>query len=586
MKFPCRRFGVVALACTTASAFTTLSAFGYSTRSIVSDACHESISIRAVRQARAELPSLMPTEAETRDDRALLDDLPFELDSDVADLGTATLILGNRDNDLKGLESDDLDLLATVHGSPALQREHCLRGPDQDVPGGSEAALEDCRQYIREQVQSALAGVDASGVDGDVRIPIEVVLEFRGSVKVSLPLFYVEMGRALHALQDGFSHTYRVPTDQRVVSQVLNYVEILEEEKYVESRDGPPHSSPLDECQNLDAPRRERLDLAMRASADLLRAALDPALDETARMASIDLVLDEYLSHEPTASQVARGFTEGCRAGNDWCEAPEEQYEQSSGCSLAPRAPRRIVWPIPALLFAAVACLRRRRRGSLMTALPLALGALALVPTARAQEVDESPPEQAAIPEAGEEEPKAVAVPDADAQSGVAVADVTPMTSEREPFPFGMHLHGAIAVENPAFAAGVGLRYRVSSNLLLGVDGEWNPFWSLDSGNVRTGTANFFVTGVIRFPLDFQRVNLRTTLEAGGSRMLFDLVGVPQGSMGLFFGISPLGIDYEISRSVYLVIEPSHIAIPIPQLSGVPYAYPQYRFTIGVQIGA
>jgi hypothetical protein len=121
---------------------------------------------------------------------------------------------------------------------------------------------------------------------------------------------------------------------------------------------------------------------------------------------------------------------------------------------------------------------------------------------------------------------------------------------------------------------------------LIGIDGEWNPFWSFGRGTFRRGTANGYATAVFRFPLDFQRVNLRSTLHFGASRMLFDLVGVPKGSTGLFVGFNLLGLDYELSRSLYLVIEPAEVAIPIPKLTTVPFAYPQYRLTIGLQFGS
>ncbi|HMJ11846.1 MAG TPA: hypothetical protein VK524_10560, partial [Polyangiaceae bacterium] len=99
------------------------------------------------------------------------------------------------------------------------------------------------------------------------------------------------------------------------------------------------------------------------------------------------------------------------------------------------------------------------------------------------------------------------------------------------------------------------------------------------------GSTNVYAVGIFRFPLRFQRVNLRSTLQLGISRMNFDLYGVPKGSVGPFVGFNLLGIDVELSRSIYLVVDPAHIALPIPQTTGVPYVYPQYRFTLGFQFG-
>lgn len=54
----------------------------------------------------------------------------------------------------------------------------------------------------------------------------------------------------------------------------------------------------------------------------------------------------------------------------------------------------------------------------------------------------------------------------------------------------------------------------------------------------------------------------------------------------LFFGVTPLGLDVRLSRTVLLVLNPGHIAVPAPHLEGLPFAYVQYRFTVGVQLGA
>ena len=79
------------------------------------------------------------------------------------DLGGATLLIGTRDNDLKGRSSDNLAYLGAVHGDPNNQDEHCLRSAGQDEPGGSAAAVAACRAYIRGRVAEALDGLGANG---------------------------------------------------------------------------------------------------------------------------------------------------------------------------------------------------------------------------------------------------------------------------------------------------------------------------------------------------------------------------------------------------------------------------------------
>ena len=94
---------------------------------------------------------------------ALIDDLEFMPANDMTDLGGATLLVGVRDNDLKGRDSNDLSQLALVHGDPAAQREHCLRNAHEKEPGGSATAVLDCRAFIRERIAQALDGLDATG---------------------------------------------------------------------------------------------------------------------------------------------------------------------------------------------------------------------------------------------------------------------------------------------------------------------------------------------------------------------------------------------------------------------------------------
>ena len=108
----------------------------YTVSSLVSSGCHERITSEALRTVRLELPTAGPLPL-TSDERALVDDLQFKADGDMRDLGGATLLIGVRDNDLKGRSAGDLTMLAGVHGDPNTQQEHCLRNVSQDEPGGS-----------------------------------------------------------------------------------------------------------------------------------------------------------------------------------------------------------------------------------------------------------------------------------------------------------------------------------------------------------------------------------------------------------------------------------------------------------------
>src|SRR5579864_6539795 len=141
---------------------TSRTADAYTVKNIFSRGCHEEITSAALRTVRGELATAAPLPA-TADEQALIDDLQFTPDSDMKDLGGATLLVAVRDNDLKGRGSEDVTQLAAVHGNPDGQQEHCLRSQDQDEPSGSESAVAACRAFVRGKILEALDGLDAAG---------------------------------------------------------------------------------------------------------------------------------------------------------------------------------------------------------------------------------------------------------------------------------------------------------------------------------------------------------------------------------------------------------------------------------------
>jgi len=291
----------------------------YTIASLLTPGCHEPITSQALRTVRAELATAAPL-AITANDRALVDDLQFTLEPDMKDLGGATLVVAARDNDLKGLSSDDLSYLSEVHGNPANQDEHCLRSGDHVEPGGSAAAVLACRAFIRTRIEEALDGLDEHGQpDPARRTPLRLELSLRGNVSAPLPTYYVRMGQALHAVEDSFTHTYRTP-DGMQITVVMNWVKAAKG-KLVESRDGPPHAAKLDVCNDPDDLRRTRRELATAAATELLRATLDPKKSRDRKLAAVDRTLDEYLGYSP-----------GCTFDNNWCDAAERQYADAAGC--------------------------------------------------------------------------------------------------------------------------------------------------------------------------------------------------------------------------------------------------------------
>ncbi len=601
-------------------------AHAYTISTPITDGCHESITSRALRAVRTELATAAPLAA-NGNEQALIDDLQFVPAADMNDLGAVTLLLAVRDNDLKGRSAQDLTQLAEVHGDPDAQHEHCLRAGSQDEPEGSAAALDRCRVFIRTRILEALAGLDASGKpDLGKRTTLGVYLALRHHVDAPLPTYYVRMGQAIHALQDSFSHTYR-SADGMKITVVLSYLDQVDG-NLVESRDGPAHATELDRCDDPDTLRETRRVLATAASTEILRATLDPQKSTDQKMAAVDVVLDSYLSYAP-----------GCTFDNGWCNAPERQYEDAAGCGCSSVGKSGGLWALlPGIALAGLGIARRIRRRrrlspSLGAALALAIASWLGAGPARAQSNDAS---SEAPPDAGEPTTRKVKIPARPATptsaakpeetittttipgetpstpDTTATEIVTPRTTtttvtsptqpdKRKPPPptlvpvaepgprdvsataWGAFLGASGAFDNPALAAALGLRLRANSNWIFGLDGEWNP-WIGHGAAIKPGVANLYGTVILQLPLAYENFNLRSSLSLGGSRLLMNLYGAPKGSTGFYFDVSFLGIAWKLSRTFYLIINPMNIAVPIPQLKGVPLTYPQYRFTVGLEV--
>src|SRR5678815_658036 len=156
------------------------------------EGCHEPITAQALRTVRATLDTA-PVLAPSRDDAAMIADVLFKPPADfVNDVAGMTLLLGVRDNDLKGVNPlSSLDLIQ-VHGSPTTQQEHCIRSSSDDNADGDQSALAACRAFIIATATEALDGLDASGkVDPEHRTPFTLFVATRGEISPQLPLFYV-----------------------------------------------------------------------------------------------------------------------------------------------------------------------------------------------------------------------------------------------------------------------------------------------------------------------------------------------------------------------------------------------------------
>jgi hypothetical protein len=111
----------------------------YTVSTIVTDGCREALTLGAAGRPRGVASRRRPCRRGA--DAPIVADLPFELEPDARELGAVSLLLGVRDNDLKGRGSTDLQALALIHGDPTTQDEHCLRNLEDEEPDGTSPAI-------------------------------------------------------------------------------------------------------------------------------------------------------------------------------------------------------------------------------------------------------------------------------------------------------------------------------------------------------------------------------------------------------------------------------------------------------------
>ena len=242
--------------------------------------------------------------------------------NDAQRLIITTLFVGVRYPDQAGFAIHDLRELRAIHLAEEGQEEHFLRAVDQDWAEGDAQAVASGRQFILDVIDTAY---DTYFNDQDAQTMIEVKfwLEYYGTVDVLVwaPMFY--LGRAIHALQDSFTHAIRSEDTTRIYS-VLNFVDGLST-RWSEARDGARHSDFVDDCTRPEvAPLVES---ATQASSELMQAAV--LYFATGDRESVEQVLDRWLTYEP-----------GCGYNEGYCDSPWVEYtrrlttEPLLGCTI------------------------------------------------------------------------------------------------------------------------------------------------------------------------------------------------------------------------------------------------------------
>jgi MYXO-CTERM domain-containing protein len=558
----CRR-AAVGMALIAPSIATPGVAHAFQVETATTSGCHESITLEALDRVgwpgELEPPPLDDT------GRRIADDVPFNLPDDRRDLWTIALLIGVRYNDVADHDPFDLPALSQMHGAPDRQPEHCLRQADDDGEAGDQRALDACRDFVLDQVAQALAAGDGDDVDLDARGVVKTHLLFRGKVELDLPAYPFHVGRALHALQDSYTHAFRDP-DNGEVRTVLNWVEGNLESGGDPQRDGHAHMMQLDQC-GAGAGQVRRRGWAVDASADLLAALARADGGRDGRLDRVGAVFSAHTEREP-----------GCTADNDWCDAQE--LTLSTGCS-ASGAENGPGWPLAALgLIGLARSSARRVRSRAQRVATVALAAALLTPATAGAQTTRDKDEDAAARQKAEKQA------DRSDRSEEASLQREERVIERLPDPvsetWGVAFNVGAAIDRGAGAVSLGARWNPWRDLGFGLDAEYNPWVSVSGFEVAPGAASLYVPVIWRLKR-FGTWELRSTAYAGASMILFDLVGVDSGTVGLFGGINPLGLALPLGGHAKLVVKPGDVAISAPQLRGIPYYYLQYRFTIGVE---
>jgi hypothetical protein len=161
-------------------------------------------------------------------------------------------------------------------------------------------------------------------------------------------------------------------------------------------------------------------------------------------------------------------------------------------------------------------------------------------------------------------------------------AKVMEAIPDRVTHTWGASLTAGLAFDRGGGAAAGGVRFVPSESFTLGLDIEYNPWVSFADLDVAAGAASVYIPVIWKLRR-FGTWELRSTFYAGASMLLFDLVGADRGSIGPFVGWNPLGLAIPIGADTKLIVKPGDIALPIPQMAGIPFYYHQYRFTVGIE---
>lgn len=305
--------------------FAAAPAHAFTVQSGFTNGCHERISVASFLNGSGSLDLVADDQVPDGEWEEILEHLYPQ----AAAFGRAqrfvifSIITGARAPDSEGFSLTNLAVLRSVQSDPAGQYIHCLRSAEDDYEEGNDTALAGCRGAIRGELEQAFDSFTSN--EGFSLIEVSMTLENYGTIEVEVSPVGYHFGRALHTLQDSFTHTLRAP-DLRSVVHIMNY-EAAIADTLDEERDGMAHSAAADSCVTVggvtgELVNRDRVFAAMEAGADLVRAFVRVSERRIANQEFLTAEVDAVLLKWFRRSQPEALGYEVCNMENDYCASP------------------------------------------------------------------------------------------------------------------------------------------------------------------------------------------------------------------------------------------------------------------------
>lgn len=316
--------------------------------------CHERLAQESLTLAGYQSAPPVLTDV----DRSLFEAVEFSTSFMDKNIFALSLIIGTRSVDVENSSWISLAEVIGFHNDPAVQNKHCLRSKEQDFQKGDADAVESCKKAILDEVDMALGGADVP--DFSARETVPFYLQYLGEREISVSRFYYHLGRALHAVHDSFAHSYRTE-DRTGIVAVDNWIEYVTG-NFAPDRDGPPHSSVADDCDNARTWNRPTMQAAIDGGGDFIEGVAG-STDGVSRDMALQAFFDKWIYH-----------VADCTRENGWCGSPDPADLKTAkskgilGCSagfMADHATTAPLKPLIAIMLSMVIPLllfRRRKR--------------------------------------------------------------------------------------------------------------------------------------------------------------------------------------------------------------------------------